>query len=79
MASVDLRKKIHALVDNIEEQKLQSLYTLVKDEINASDTQWDAAFINELENRSRSMQEENAVAHTWEETKQAAYKRLTSK
>jgi|GEM_PF-2357845 len=51
---------------------------MLEDEIDAPLHDWDARFVKELEQRSKSFAEGTAVTYSWEETKEAARKRVRS-
>jgi hypothetical protein len=76
MANLTLRKKIYAMLEKVEDEKLPSIYTVVSDEINKSPETWDASFIEELEKRSASINDNSAKTYSWEETKSAALKKI---
>jgi len=47
-----------------DEKKIKAIYTMVADEINTDDNDWDADFIAELERRSKTFKNGTAKKHT---------------
>ncbi|MGH2645292.1 MAG: hypothetical protein ACRDE2_15160 [Chitinophagaceae bacterium] len=72
MTASAIRKKLVSYLQIADEKKLRAIYTMVADEINTIENDWDEDFINEMEARSRSFRDGTAKMYTWEETKQAA-------
>jgi hypothetical protein len=79
MTTSAIREKLVSYLQVADDKKLKAIYTMVEDEINTAENDWDEDFINELENRSKSFVTGNAKTYTWEETKQAAVSRVASK
>ena len=52
---------------------------MVSDEINTEENDWNETFVKELDKRSKSFINGTAKTYTWEETKQAALKKVQSK
>jgi hypothetical protein len=57
-------------------KKIKAIYTMVEDEINTIENDWDDDFIREMEARRKSHLDGTAKTYTWEETKQAAIDRV---
>lgn len=79
METAAIRKKLVDYLKIADEKKLKAIYTMVEDEINTAANNWDKGFIKELERRNKSFADGTAKAYTWEETKQAAIKKIKSK
>lgn len=78
MTATVIRQKLTEYIKVADEEKIKAIYTLVSDEINTEENDWDESFVKELKRRSKSFKNGTAKTYTWEETKQAAVKRLQS-
>ncbi len=74
-----IRQKLSNYIKVADEEKIKAIYTMVSDEINTKENEWDESFVKELNRRSKSFINGTAQTYTWEETKQAALKRVQSK
>ena len=79
MTAAIIRKKLIDYIKVADEEKIKAIYTMVSDEINTEENKWDESFVKELNRRSKSFINGTAKTYTWEETKQAAVKRVQSK
>lgn len=79
MTAAIIRKKLTDYIKVADEEKIKAIYTMVSDEINTEENKWDESFVKELNRRSKSFINGTAKTYTWEETKQAAVKRVQSK
>jgi len=79
MTTSVIREKLVNYLQVADEKKIKAIYTMVEDEINTIENDWDEDFINELEARRRSFIDGTAKTYTWEETKQAAIDRVASR
>ncbi len=79
MTTTAIREKLVEYMRTADDRKVKAIYTMVEDEINTEANSIDATFIDELENRRKSFVDGSAKTYTWEETKQAAVKRLKEK
>lgn len=79
MNTSDIREKLVDYLQVADEEKIKAIYTMLEDEINTPLNDWDENFVNELERRSKSITNGTAKTYSWEETKEAAKKRLKSK
>lgn len=72
MTTSAIREKLVNYLQIADDKKLKAIYTMVADEINTIENDWDEDFVNEMEKRSKSFRDGTAKTYTWEETKQAA-------
>lgn len=72
MTTSAIREKLVNYLQIADDKKLKAIYTMVADEINTIENDWDEDFVNEMEKRSKSFRDSTAKTYTWEETKQAA-------
>lgn len=79
MTATIIRKKLTDYIKVADEEKIKAIYTMVSDEINTEENKWDESFVKELNKRSKGFANGTAKTYTWEETKQAAVKRVQSK
>ena len=70
-----IREKLVSYLKVADEKKVKAIYTMVEDEINTNENDWDNDFIKELEKRSKQFAEGKAKTYTWAETKKAATKK----
>lgn len=71
MTTKALREILVKYLQVANDKKVKAIYTMVEDEINTSDNDWDESFVGELDKRSKSFADGTAQTFTWEETKQA--------
>jgi hypothetical protein len=76
MTTTTIRKKLVAWVQVADAKKIKALYTLLVDEINTAENDWDEDFVEELNRRSKGITDGTAKTYTWEETKAAASVKL---
>ncbi len=79
MTTKAIREKLVKYLQVADDKKVKAIYTMVEDEINTSDNDWDESFVAELYERSKSFADGTAKTFTWEETKQAAIDRVNLK
>lgn len=79
MTTTIIRQKLTAYLSVADDKKIKAIYTMVEDDIDTIANDWDAAFVKELNSRSKSFENGTAKTYTWEETKSAAIKRVQSK
>ncbi len=79
MTKKTIREKLVDYLHVADERKIKAIYTMVEDEINTSENDWDESFVEELNKRSNSLRNESAKTYSWEETKKAAIKRVQSR
>ncbi len=79
MTTSAIREKLTDYIKVADDKKIKAIYTMVEDEINTAENDWDEAFIDELEKRSLSFTNGTAKTYTWEETKQAAIDSVAAK
>ncbi len=75
MTATAIRQKLADYIRIADEEKIKAIDTMVCDEINTEENDWDESFVKELNRRSKSFKNGTAKTYTWEETKQAAIKR----
>jgi hypothetical protein len=79
MTATAIRQKLADYIKVADEEKIKAIYTMVSDEINTEENEWDETFINELSKRSKSFRDGSAKTYTWEETRRAALKKAQSR
>jgi len=79
MTTTLIRKKLTDYIKVADEEKIKAIYTMVSDEINTEENDWNETFVKELDKRSKSFINGTPKTYTWEETKQAALKKVQSK
>lgn len=79
MTSILIRKKLTDYIKVADEDKLKAIYTIVSDEINTTENDWNETFGRELDKRRKSFINGSAKTYTWAETKKAAVKKVQSK
>ncbi len=79
MTTSAIREKLVSYLQVADDKKVKAIYTMVEDEINTAENDWDEEFAADLANRSREFAAGTAKTYTWEETKQAAIDRVASK
>ena len=79
MTTTLIRQKLAAYLKVADDKKVKAIYTMVEDEIDTKANDWDDAFVKELNRRSKDFESGTAKTYSWEETKQAAIKKVQSK
>jgi len=79
MTTKAIRQKLVDYLQVADDKKIKAIYTMVEDEINTTENEWDESYIEELDKRSRSFADGSAKTYSWEETKQAAIERVKGK
>lgn len=72
MTTKAIREKLVKYLQVADDKKVKAIYTMVEDEINTSENDWNESFVEELNKRSKSFLDGSAKTYSWEETKQAA-------
>jgi hypothetical protein len=78
MTTTAIRQKLVDYMKIADDKKVKAIYTMVEDEINTSANDWNEEFVKELERRSKSFANGSAKTYSWEETKQAAIRKVKS-
>ena len=60
-------------------KKVKAVYTMVEDEINTAENDWDKNFVKEIDRRSRDFKNGSSKTYTWEESKKVAIEKLKAK
>jgi hypothetical protein len=77
MTTTAIRQKLSDYMMSIaDDKKIKAIYTMVEDEINTIENDWDEDFIREIERRSKDFASGTDKTYSWEETKQAAIQRV---
>lgn len=79
MTTTIIRKKLVDYLRVADDKKVKAIYTMVEDEINTAENDWDKNFVKEINRRSRDFKNGNSKTYTWEETKKAAIEKLKVK
>ena len=79
MTTTIIRKKLVDYLKLADDKKVKAIYTMVEDEINTAENDWDKNFVKEINRRSRDFKNGNSKTYTWEETKKAAIEKLKAK
>ena len=77
METAELREKLHHYIENAQQNKLQAIFTMVEDEIEARRNHWDDEnFIAELVKREQSFLNGTANTYTVSEAASRANKAI---
>lgn len=76
MTTAAIRQKLVDYMKIADDKKVKAIYTMVEDEMNTYENDWDEDFIKELERRSKDFANGTTKAFSWEETKQAAIQKV---
>lgn len=79
MTTKAIRQKLVSYLQVADDKKVKAIYTMVEDEIESSDNDWDENFIKDLEDRRDNFANGNGKTFSWEETKTAAIDHLKLK
>ncbi len=79
MTTKAIREKLVKYLQVADDKKVKAIYTMVEDETNTSENDWDKNFIEELDKWRKSSLDGSAKIYTWEETKQAGIERVKEK
>jgi hypothetical protein len=79
MTTTAIRKKLEKYLKTADDKKIKAIYTMVEDEIETMANEPDAAFIKELNKRSKAFAEGKGKEYSWEETKKAAANKVRAK
>ena len=79
MTTTIIRKKLVDYLKVADDKKVKAIYTMVEDEINTAENDWDKNFVKEINRRSRDFKNGKYKTYTWEETKKAAIEKLKAK
>ena len=79
MTTTIIRKKLVDYLRVADDKKVKAIYTMVEDEINTAENDWDKNFVKEINRRSRDFKKGKSKTYTWEETKKAAIEKLKAK
>lgn len=74
----DIREKLIRYMRVADDEKVKAIYTMVEDELSTSENDWNEDFIKELEGRSKNFANGTAKTYSWEETREAALRKLKS-
>lgn len=76
MSSVEIKRKLFDYIRDAGNRKVKAIYTMVEKEIQEDSTVWTDEFVQELDKRVTEFEKGSIKAHTWEEVKINAKKRL---
>lgn len=79
MTTTAIREKLLNYLQVADDKKVEAIYAMVEADINTQANDWDEDFIKELERRSKGLGKGTGKTYSWEETRQAAFKRVKSK
>jgi hypothetical protein len=79
MTTTIIRKKLVDYLKVADDKKVKAIYTMLEDEINTAENDWDKNFVKELNRRSKQFKKVNSKVYTWEETKKAAIEKVKAK
>ncbi len=74
MNALQLRKKLHSYIDTAAEKKLQAIYTMVEDDIEATSL-LTLEQKKELDKRMVEYKQGKGKTYTWNEAKEIIYKK----
>lgn len=77
MKTEEIREKlVHYLQQVADDEKVKAIYTMVEDDINTNENEWDESLLHELKHRSRLFNDPSTEKYTWEHTKKAATEKV---
>ncbi len=79
MTTANIRKQLTNYLQIADEKKLKAIYTMVEDEINTNENDWDDDFVKELKKRSSDFVNGKTKSYSWDEVKTSAIKKLKTK
>ncbi|MEP7127677.1 MAG: hypothetical protein ABI729_02365 [Chitinophagales bacterium] len=79
MTTTAIKEKLINYLKIADDKKVKAIYTMVEDEINTAENDWDEVFIKELQRRSKAFSTGDHKTYTWEETKRVAIQKVKSK
>ena len=72
MLITNIRQKLHQFIDIIEDEKIEAMYTLFKEEIEKDESAFPEEILSEISHRYEQLESEQVKGYTWEEVKQKA-------
>ena len=72
MTTTAIRKRLTDYLQTADDKKVRAIYTMVEDEIETRENDYDEETYRELELRSKSFADGTAKTLTWEDAKKAA-------
>lgn len=73
MKATAIRRELHNYLEVADDKKIKAIYTMVEDEIKATQSHWDdPEFIAEIEIREASYLDGSAKTYSWEEVQKKA-------
>jgi len=76
MSSVEIKRKLFDYIRDADNRKVKAIYTMVEKEIQEDSTVWTDEFVKELDKRVTEFETGSIKAHTWEQVKANAKKRI---
>ena len=77
MKTEEIREKlVHYLQEVADDEKVKAIYTIVEDDINTQENEWDELILQELKKRTKLFEDPSSKKYTWEEAKQAAIEKV---
>ena len=79
MTTSAISEKLVSYLKIADDEKVKAIYTMVADEINTEENDWDEDFINGLKKRTKNASSGKSKTYSWEETKKAGINKVKSK
>ncbi len=76
MSSVEIKRKLFDYIRDADNRKVKAIYTMVEKEIQEDSIVWTDEFVQELDKRVAAFESKSVKAHTWDEVKANAKKRI---
>ena len=78
MKTAQLKQKLHQYIETAGDKKLNTIYTMVEDDIEEYNHWDDKTFVAEMNRRMNELETGKVKGCTWEEVKKRAVKKLQS-
>jgi len=73
MTTAAIREKLQEYIRVADDKKLKAIYTILKSEIEEAYNHWNnPAFVEEIERRSKEMENGKAKTYSWDEVQKKA-------
>ena len=77
MTTAAIREKLHEYIRVADDKKLKAIYTILESEIEDPYDHWnDAVFVEEMERRSKEMENGKVKTYSWNEVQKKAKQAL---
>ena len=77
MTTAAIREKLHEYIRVADDKKLKAIYTILESEIEDPYDHWnDPVFVEEMERRSKEMENDKVKTYSWNEVQKKAKQAL---